>query len=68
MIRENEYPILEFDNDITAKLNPTSFGESSLSTNKLVITFFPEVIDKLAADEEIVIDASGVVKVFDMTL
>lgn len=56
MIRENKYPILEFDNNKTAKLNPTSFGENFFETNKLVITFFPEVIDKLAADGKIVIE------------
>lgn len=56
MIKENEYPILEFDNNKTAKLNPTSCGESFFDTNKLVITFFKEVIDKLIADEKIVIE------------
>jgi len=56
MIREHEYPILEFDNNKTAKLNPTSFVESFFGTNKLVITFFPEVIDKLVADGKIVIE------------
>ena len=49
MIRENEYPILEFDNNRTAKINPTTFSEKFFETDKLVITFFPEVMDKLAA-------------------
>ncbi len=56
MLRENKYPILEFDNNKTAKLNPTSFGENFFGTNKLVITFFPEVIDKLVNEEKIVIE------------
>lgn len=56
MLRENKYPILEFDNNKTAKLNPISFGENFLGTNKLVITFFPEVIDKLVNEEKIVVE------------
>lgn len=54
MVMENEYPILEFDNNKTAKLNPMSFVQKSFETDKLIITFFPEVMDKLAADGKIV--------------
>lgn len=56
MMKENEYPILEFDDNRTAKLNPISFTENYFDTNKLVITFFPEVIDKLIADKKIVFE------------
>lgn len=56
MIRENEYPILEFDNNRTAKINPTTFSEKFFETDKLVITFFPEVMDKLAAEGRIIIE------------
>lgn len=56
MIRENKYPILEFDNNRTAKINPTTFSEKSFETDKLVITFFPEVMDKLAAEGRIIIE------------
>ncbi|MBQ7954893.1 MAG: nucleoside phosphorylase [Lachnospiraceae bacterium] len=53
MITENKYPILEFDDNKTAKLNPTNFAETPFETNKMVITFFPEVMDKLAAEGKI---------------
>lgn len=47
MLYKSEYPILEFDDAKTAKLNPESFGPGRFDTDKLVITFFPEVITKL---------------------
>lgn len=47
MILENKYPIFEFDDNKEAKLNPTSFVHQSFETDKLIITFFPEVMDKL---------------------
>lgn len=53
MITENVYPILEYDNIKEAKLNPTAFVERKFETNKLVITFFPEVMDKLADEGKI---------------
>lgn len=56
MITENKYPILEFDDNKVAKLNPTSFAHESFETNKLIITFFPEVMDKLATDGAITLE------------
>ncbi len=53
MIREEKYPILEFDDDGTAVLNPENFTEDRFPTDKLVITFFPEVMEKLAAEGKI---------------
>ena len=47
MIYPNAYPVLEYDDEKTAKLNPTSFVDESFPTDKLVITFFPEVIQRL---------------------
>ncbi len=47
MITENKYPIFEFDDNKDAKLNPTAFVDQSFETDKLVITFFPEVVNKL---------------------
>lgn len=47
MITKNKYPILEFDDCKTATLNPMSLNEKQFNTDKLIITFFPEVIDKL---------------------
>ncbi len=56
MIMENKYPILEFDDNETAKLNPTSFVDRLFETDKLIITFFPEVIDKLADEGKITLE------------
>ncbi len=55
MLTENKYPILEFDNNKVAKLNPTSIGEQPFETNKLIITFFGEVIDKLIAEGKLIL-------------
>lgn len=54
MMRAHEYPILEFDDNPVAILNPPSFVAQPFDTNKLVITFFPDVMDRLAAEGRIV--------------
>ena len=54
MIIGKEYPILEFDDNKTAKLNPESFAQQAFDTNKLLLTFFSEVMDKLVAEGKIV--------------
>lgn len=46
MMTENKYPILEFDDEKVAKLNPTVFADEKFGTDKLVITFFPEIMEK----------------------
>lgn len=56
MITKSKYPILEFDDNKTAKLNPTSFAHQSFETDKLIITFFPEVMDKLAEEGKIILE------------
>lgn len=59
MMLDNLYPILEYDDNPTAKLNPTAFVEekfmasNKLITSKMVITFFPEVIAQLLAENKI---------------
>jgi uridine phosphorylase len=53
MIKDDLYPILEHDDNNEAKLNPTAFVERKFKTNKLVITFFPEVMEKLADEGKI---------------
>ena len=50
MIYENDFPILEFDTAPEATLNPTVFAGPKFKTDKLIITFFPEVIEKLIAE------------------
>ena len=47
MIHKNEWPVLEFDDNPVAKLNPSHYSGEGFDTDKMVITFFPEVIDKL---------------------
>lgn len=71
MLCRNEYPILEFDDNPVAKLNPTNFTGSKLDTDKLVITFFPEVIQKLldqeAIFEDLVIPGENPVPIYRFT-
>ena len=54
MIAESKYPIFEFDDNKIAKINPVSFMDRPFETDKLIITFFPEVMDKLADEGRIV--------------
>lgn len=56
MMMESKYPILEFDDNKTAKLNPSSFAVSPFETDKLIITFFPEVMDKLVSEGRITLE------------
>ena len=53
MIKSNEYPVLEFDDQPVAKLNPSNFAEPKFDTDKIIITFFPEVVQKLLDQEAI---------------
>ena len=50
MIYENEFPILEFDDSSDAVITPERFGQNPLSADRLVITFFREVVDRLFLD------------------
>ena len=47
MLHQNDLPVLEFDDDPVAKLNPAHFAGDGFDTDKMVITFFPEVIETL---------------------
>ncbi len=53
MIAKNDFPILEFDTEKTAKLNPAALVDKKFDTNRMIITFFPEVINKLIENDEI---------------
>lgn len=53
-MNESRYPILEFDDAKTAKLNPSNFADQTFETDKLIITFFPEALEKLIAEGNIV--------------
>ena len=50
------YPILEFDESTTAVLNPSNFASKQFDTNKMIITFFPEVIEKLLSEDMLELD------------
>lgn len=56
MYRTHEYPIMEFDDNKDAKLTPFHFAGNGFSVNKLVITFFPEVIETLKEEGKIVLE------------
>ena len=47
MLEKNDYPVLEYDDNPTAKLNPAAFADPKFDTDRMVITFFPEVVRKL---------------------
>ena len=54
MLNEINVPLLEFDCSPTAKIDPEAFVDRPFATDKMVITFFPEVIEKLKNRGEIV--------------
>ncbi len=53
MFRKKDWPVLEYDDNPSAKLNPSHFAGEGFDTDKMVITFFPEVIEKLLAADRI---------------
>lgn len=53
MFYRAEYPALEFDDNPVAKLNPSNFAAPEFDTDKIIITFFPEVVQKLLDQETI---------------
>ena len=56
MIAKSKYPISEFDDNRVAKLNPTSFVNRPFETDKLIITFFPEVMERLVSKGNIALE------------
>lgn len=53
MFYKNKYPILEFDDSKTAKINPEAFKGEEFEENKLIITFFPEALERLKEEDKI---------------
>ena len=51
MFFKNEFPILEFDDNKVAKLNPSALFEKKNPEKKMIITFFPEVLEKLKEEK-----------------
>lgn len=56
MIKHSSFPILEFDTDEDAKLNPTHFVREKFKTDQMIITFFPEVIERLISEKVILLE------------
>ena len=56
MLHTNEFPVLEFDDDPVAQINPAEIADRQFSTDRLVITFFPEVIEKLVKEDKVAVD------------
>ena len=48
MVIENAFPVLEFDTDKDAIVNPFKWNLEQFKTNKLIITFFPDVMEYLS--------------------
>lgn len=40
MLQQNSWPVLEYDDSTTAKLNPAHMIGAGFDTDKMVITFF----------------------------
>jgi uridine phosphorylase len=55
MLRKSEFPILEFDYSKQAKIEPSYIG-CKLSCDKLIITFFHEVLEKLIQEDKVKIE------------
>lgn len=53
MIEKKSYPILEFDTDPSAIFDPRRIVKKPFDADKLVITFFPEVMEKLREEKKI---------------
>ena len=53
MINKNDFPVLEFDTDKVAKLNPSQLVDKKFDVTRMIITFFPDAINKLIANGEL---------------
>lgn len=56
MITKNEFPVLEYDDDDDAVVNPFKWNLEKFSTDKLIITFFPDVMNNLKEKGMITLD------------
>lgn len=50
MLHEAEFPILEFDEDRDAVVDVSIFARDPFDTDKMIITFFPEVMEQLLSE------------------
>lgn len=51
MIKTNDFPVLEFDTDKDAVVDPFKWNLEKFKTSKLIITFFPDVMDSLRSEK-----------------
>ncbi len=56
MIKKGSYPVLDFDDDKDSVVNPFKWEIGKFKTNKLIITFFPDVMEKLKKEGLIELD------------
>lgn len=47
MFYPHDLPVLEFDDSPEAKISPFHFAKGRFETDKMIITFFPEVLEKM---------------------
>lgn len=71
MLESNAYPILEFDTDTDAVINPQTLRLEPFQTDKLIITFFPDVMKRLKKDNiirpERFIEGENTIEVYAFT-
>ena len=53
MYTESNWPVLEYDDSPEAMLNPSHFSGTPFDTDRMVVTFFPEVMDMLRSAGQI---------------
>ncbi len=53
MITKNDYPVLEFDDDKDAVVSPFKWNLEPFSSDKLIITFFPDVMNDLMNNNQL---------------
>ena len=71
MFIENDYPILEFDTAADGIIRPSALHDVDLRADKMVITFFPEVVEMLLEEGKIalrtVISGENPIRVYAFT-
>ncbi len=56
MLKKDVFPILEYDDNKAAKINPELMVKERFGCDKLIITFFPEVMEQLEQEDRIVLE------------
>ena len=53
MLTKHEFPVMEYDDDKDAIVNPFKWNLPPFSTDKLIITFFPDVMKELMDNNQL---------------